>query len=78
MSHFYTSVDVYMNRILYRGYNENGKRTSHRYDFQPKLFLADPQAASDWRTMDNDPVAPIEFPSPREMRDFTKKYEGVE
>jgi DNA polymerase elongation subunit (family B) len=28
--------------------------------------------------MNNDPVAPIEFPSPREMRDFTKKYEGVE
>lgn len=78
MSHFYTSVDVYMNRILYRGYNQNGKRTSHRYDFQPKLFLADPQGVSDWRTMDNDPVSPIEFPSPREMRDFTKKYEGVE
>ena len=78
MSHFYTSVDVYMNRILYRGYNQNGKRTSHRYDFQPKLFLADPQGVSDWRTMNNDPVAPIEFPSPREMRDFTKKYEGVE
>ena len=67
-----------MNRICYRGYNDEGKRISHRYEFKPTLFLPDPQASTDWKTMDGDPVAPLQFNSPSAMRDFTKKYEGVE
>ena len=73
---FYISVDHYGSKILYRGYNDSGKRVEHRIPFQPKLFLPSPKPTG-WKTMDNKDVAPIEFDNRHEMNDFVKSYENA-
>ena len=75
---FYTSVDVYNNKLAYVGYNDQGVRVQHKYPFKPKLYLVDQKSTSGWKTMQGEPVSEIEFSSPSEMRDFTKQYEDVD
>ena len=74
---FYTNYDRYGNSVLYRGYNHQGKPVMTRYKLEPELYVPTKER-TDWRALDGTPVAPIEFTSAREMRDFMEKYEGVE
>lgn len=73
---FYISVDHYGSKILYRGYNDAGKRVEHRIPFKPKLFLPSPKPTG-WKTMDNKHVAPIQFDNRHEMNEFVKSYENT-
>lgn len=71
MKAFYTSVDILNNRLVYRGYNENGKPVQHRYEFAPTLFEPS-QTATGWKTLYGGNVKPKTFSSPREMREWIK------
>jgi DNA polymerase elongation subunit (family B) len=73
----YTSVAKYGSQILYRGYNQYGKRIQERIKFKPTLYLPDTQD-SKWKTIDGYGARPIHFESMIEARDWTKKYDGVE
>lgn len=73
---FYISVDHYGSKILYRGYNDAGKRVEHRIPFKPKLFLPSPKPTG-WKTLDNKDVAPIEFEDRHSMDEFVKRYENT-
>ena len=65
---FYTDVTRYGNQILYRGY-KNGERIRERVKFKPTLFV---RGESDWKTLDNHPVKPMQFESMRDATEFHK------
>ncbi len=76
---FYTNVSRYGNSILYRGYLDNGASVQHKYKFSPTLYIKnkDLQTPTDWVTMQGESVAPVNFDSMGDARDFVQQYEGV-
>ena len=73
---FYTNVQLVSNKVLYRGY-ENGESVMYRDDMNPVLFVKS-QKETKFKTLDDKYVKPIEFLTPREAREFIKKYSEVE
>ena len=69
---FYTNVQLVGNQILYRGYR-HGERVMYRDKINPVLFVTS-QKETKFKTLDEKYVKPIKFLSPREARDFMKKY----
>jgi DNA polymerase elongation subunit (family B) len=75
---FYTNVGRYGNQILYRGYTDNGTPISHKYKFSPTLFVPNNgNKETGWSTMEGQSVAPMQFDSMGEARDFMQQYEDV-
>ncbi len=75
---FYTSVELLSNRICYRGYNNDGKPITFKYEFEPKLFLPSRKNKSTgWKTMSGLDVEPIHFDSPSHMRNWVKEREEI-
>ena len=70
---FYTDVTRYGNQMLYRGY-KNGERIRERVKFKPTLFV---NGQSEWRTLDNKPVAPMQFDSMKDATEFIKQYQHI-
>jgi DNA polymerase elongation subunit (family B) len=73
---FYTNVTRYGSQILYRGYTDNGTAITQKYKFKPTLYVKTDRP-TDWKTMEGQPVAPVQFDSMLDARDFVKQYEGV-
>ena len=73
---FYTNYDRYGNSVLYRGYNHNGVPVMTKYKLTPTLYMPTDKK-TDWTALDGTPVAPVQFTSAREMREFVDRYEGV-
>lgn len=74
---FYTSVEVLNNRIVYRGYNEHGNPVSHRYEFEPTLFIPCKENTG-WKSLEGFNVRPFKLDSPTAMRDWLQTKEGLE
>lgn len=78
---FYTNVQVYGSRILYRGV-QNGRRVRSRIDYHPTLFVSsstkDDQKSSEFKTIDGTNLHAVNPGNIRECRDFVKQYHGVE
>lgn len=75
---FYSNVARYGNQILYRGYTDNGTAITQKYKFAPTLFVPNNSGkVTDWRTMEGQSVAPMQFDSMGEARDFMQQYEDV-
>lgn len=74
---FYTSVELIRNKICYRGYNDNGVQTQHKYDFRPTLFRPSPEDVG-WKSMGGKNVAPFTLQSPSEMYDWTKSHADID
>jgi DNA polymerase elongation subunit (family B) len=77
LSGFYTSVERLGNNLLYRGYDDNGKKISHRIKYKPTLYLKSKKAVTDWKALDDTPVEPLQFGSMSEVKEFQKSYKGV-
>ena len=75
---FYTCVNRYGNKILYRGYDDEGKPFLKRVPFKPTMYLPSSRPGDGWSALDGTPVESIELDSMSEARDFSKKYDGVE
>jgi DNA polymerase elongation subunit (family B) len=73
---FYTSVALLGDAILYRGY-EGKHPVTYRENFTPILFVPSKDKTKH-KTLDGHYVKPMKFQSPRDARDFIKKYENVE
>ena len=73
---FYTSVVRYGDKLLYRGYDENGLATKSRIPFKPTLFMSG-ENEEGWTTLDGIPMQPVVFESMSEAKDFNKRYENV-
>lgn len=77
MTEFYTNIKQYGNQLLYTGY-ANGKRVVKRVDFKPTLFTKDNSGKeAQFHSYNGVPVAPVNFDSIKEARDFIGTYKGV-
>ena len=76
MSSFYTNIQLAGDTILYRGY-EDGEPVQYRANFSPTLYTLS-RNKEKCTTLDGRPVAPIQFQTAREARDFIKQYDSVE
>ena len=75
---FYTNVGRYGNQILYRGYTDNGTPVLQKYKFKPTLYVRNNGThESDWKSMEGEPVAPVQFNSMGDACDFMQQYEDV-
>lgn len=72
---FYTSVTRYGNNILYRGYDEQGKRVKEKIKFSPTLHV--PSEKGDQFALDGTKVAPVKFDDMREAKEFFQQYKDV-
>jgi DNA polymerase elongation subunit (family B) len=77
LSGFYTSVERFGNKLLYRGYDANGKKVSHRIAYKPTLYLKSKKTDTDWKALDGTPVEPLQFGNMAEVKEFEKTYSGV-
>jgi len=76
---FYTNVARFGNQILYRGYTDNGTAIVQKYKFSPTLFVPNNGSKpSDWSTMEGRNVAPMQFDSMRDAKEFVERYDGVD
>ena len=74
---FYTNVCRYGNAILYRGYNQVGGRIYKRItDFKP-VFYTQTKNQSEWRSMNNQPIAPVEMASMRDAKEWLDSNRDV-
>lgn len=74
---FYTSVERYSNKILWRGY-ENGERFSHTVPFSPTLYLHTKKSEGDYKSLYGDKsLTPHKFGSMRESKEFIEEYKGI-
>ena len=74
---FYTSVARYGNNLLYRGYNDYGKRIEKRVWFKPTLWLGT-NKETEFKALDKTPVRPITFESMRDAKEFIHRYKDVD
>jgi len=75
---FYTSVDRFGNSLLYRGYDDEGKKILKRVKYQPRLFLPSKKPKTEWTALDGTPVESISFDSMSEVREFERTYNSVD
>ena len=75
MSQFYTNIQLAGDTILYRGY-QDGTPVQFRTKFSPTLYLPSKKDEM-YKTLDGRSVAPMEFLTARDAREFIKKYDGI-
>jgi DNA polymerase elongation subunit (family B) len=73
---FYTNVQVWGGKILYRGV-DNNKKVYTKIDYNPTLFLPS-KTPTNFKTIYGEYVGPIKPGNIRDCREFVKKYEGVD
>ena len=76
MSKFYTNVVCLGNYIFERGI-EDGVPFDDKHEFKPTLYIPT-TTKTDWRTLENEPVGPVQWGTIKETREAMRKYEGVE
>ena len=73
MTGFYTSICKYGNKILYRGYDNQGKRVEERVSFKPTLYLESKNSSpSQWQSLAGSSLEPMKFNTMREAGEFIK------
>jgi DNA polymerase elongation subunit (family B) len=76
---FYVSVEKFGNRLLYRGYDESGRRVKQRIDFKPVMYVEVEKGKKfTHRALDGTPVGPVPFSSMKECSDYISMYKDVE
>jgi DNA polymerase elongation subunit (family B) len=73
---FYTNVEVWGGKILYRGI-EDGRRVLRKIDYYPTLFVPS-QKPTKYTSIYGEYFGPVKPGSIRDCRDFVKQYDGVE
>ena len=73
---FYTNVEVWGGKILYRGVEE-GRRVRHKVEYNPSLFVPS-STPTKYKTIHGEYVGKVTPGNIRDCRDFIKQYEGVE
>jgi DNA polymerase elongation subunit (family B) len=80
MSKFYTHAHLHFDNILLRGY-DGGNRVFEKIPCKPYLFVHNNNPNNvdeiEFRTLKGDAVKRMDFDSPKDARDFAKKYEDV-
>ena len=74
---FYTCVNRYGSKILYRGYDETGQRVARKVTYSPTLY-APSQRDTGYRALDGTPVEPREFDTMRDAKQYIDQYSEIE
>jgi DNA polymerase elongation subunit (family B) len=77
MSEFYTCVNRFGNKILYRGYSKDGSRVSRKVGFEPTLYVPTNKETG-YQSIDGTPVSPKTFDSMGAARDFIKQHSEID
>ena len=72
---FYTNVE-FLGDVLYERGVSDGKRYGRKVWYKPTIYLPSPEGR--FRTLTNKPVAPMQFASIKECRQFVDQYKDVE
>ena len=72
---FYTNVQVWGNKILYRGL-QNGQRVNRKVEYNPTIYTT-AQAPTKFTDIHGGFLAPVMPGGIRETRDFIKQYKDV-
>jgi len=73
---FYTNVEVWGGKILYRGV-DNGRRVRHKVDYHPSLFVPS-KTPTKYTTIHGEYLGKVTPGTIRDARDFVKQYEDVD
>jgi DNA polymerase elongation subunit (family B) len=74
---FYTSVERYGNKILYRGY-ENGEQVSYQVHFGPTMYIHTKKSEGDFTALtDGRRLTPHIFGSMRDAKEFLEQYKDI-
>ena len=73
---FYTSVVRYGNSMLYRGYDQTGKKVYKKDFFQPEFFVSS-QKETDWHGLDGSTIGLVSFPHMREAKNWLEENKQV-
>jgi len=76
MPDFYTSAIIRGDNILYRGYKD-GKRTSARVPFRPKIYLLSQNRDAEWKTLDGRAVEEFYAGTIRETKEFIESHSDI-
>lgn len=79
MTGTYTFVASYGNKILCRGFEENGDRFVYKEDFRPTLFTYSKKAnvKTEWKDLNGTPVYAVQPGTIKECREFIDQYKDV-
>jgi len=75
--HFYTNIDRYGNKLLYRGIS-NGKRVTKKIPFEPTFYIPDNNGNSEWSSLHGRPLSEFKPGNMREAKEFLDRYEDVD
>jgi len=75
MSSFYTNVQSYNGKILYRGVS-NGKKAKLRLNYEPSLFVQS-DSHSTFKTLDGLPLRKTVYESISKAREYVKQFKDV-
>ena len=73
---FYTSVARYGSSILYRGYDNYGKRVYKKDSFSP-VFYTQTKKETGWKSLDGHNITPLEFQNMREAKQWLEMNKDV-
>jgi DNA polymerase elongation subunit (family B) len=76
MNKFYTNVEIWGGKILYRGV-ENGVCVRYKVDYNPTLFVPSDKPTK-YTTIYGEYVGPVKPGTIRDCRNFVKQYDGVD
>jgi len=76
MANFYTNVQSFGGKILYRGVKD-GKRIKLKIDYEPQLYLPARRGNGTHKSLDGIDLVPKRFDGIREARDYVKQFEDV-
>lgn len=76
MKTFYTNVQVYGSRILYRGV-EDGRKVRRKIDYFPTLYVPSKER-TEFTSVSGEAMAEMKPGNIRDARDFVEKYKDVQ
>jgi DNA polymerase elongation subunit (family B) len=71
---FYTSVAIYKNHILLRGYDSDGHAIKESIKYKPYLFTSNGKGDSEYTNIHGEKVHRVDFKTIRDAREFIKSY----
>ena len=74
---FYTSVSVYGDNILYRGYR-GGHSYKIKVPYKPKFYIESKTGKQDFKTLYGKEVSALEFEGIRDAKNFMKEYKDID
>ena len=69
---FYTTVEKFGNTLLYRGYDDKGKKQFQRIRYQPTLYIQSKKTDTKYKSIDDVPIEPMTLPTMKDCYEFSK------